>query len=101
MVARKIALPALKAFVILVALTGCASQVSDTSMNYVRTDGRVIDAAQAQSTLAQCKGEAASAVANHVNTPGPIPWLTAMASRPSDEATFTNACMARNGYLRQ
>ena len=79
---------------------GCGSQSSNApGMDYVRTDGRPIDAVQARATLAQCQGEGARSVDDHVYAGGPIPWLVAVGSRASKEKTITNACMARNGYL--
>jgi len=73
-----------RAFLIAIALAlaGCASKSSD----YARTDGVPVDPMHQQATLAQCKGEGA------------------MAGNPGDygrkEATVTDACMARNGYIR-
>lgn len=84
-----------------VALSGCASQPQTASLNYARTDGRPADVAQVQSVLAQCQGEGAQSVGDHVYAGGPIPWIGAVVSRSSKENTITNACMARNGYLAQ
>jgi hypothetical protein len=67
-------------------LSGCASQLS----NYVRTDGAPIDAAQEKATLAQCKGEGATAAGVNVD---PYQRLNA-------EMKVTEACMARNGYIK-
>lgn len=78
-----------------VALSGCASHPS----SYQRTDGRPTEPAQMRSALAQCKAEGAVATGNAGNTLGPIPWIVAMATKPSQESTFVDACMARNGYL--
>jgi hypothetical protein len=83
------------------AISGCASQPSSASMSYVRTDNRPIDVAQMRAVLAQCKGEGARSVEDHVYAGGLIPWVTAVGSRSSKENTITNACMARNGYLAQ
>jgi len=55
--------------------------------HWVRTDGGPVDKAQGQATLAQCKGEAATAGAN-------VP-----SNRLSLEMKVTEACMARNGYI--
>jgi hypothetical protein len=73
-----------------IALTGCASNPPNPSMNYVRADGSPTNMARAQLVLAQCQA-----------TAGPVPWTAAMLSPPSRETTFINACMARNGYLAQ
>jgi len=67
---------------IALALGACASN----SSAYSRTDGVPVDPMHQQAVLAQCKGEGA------------------MAGNPGDygrkEATVTDACMARNGYIR-
>jgi hypothetical protein len=68
-------------------------------MNYARTDGRPVDPAQQRAVLAQCQGEEATAVVDYVTGEGAIPWIAGMATRSSKEATVTNACMARNGYI--
>ena len=80
-----------------IALTGCAIELRPG--NYVRTDGRPIADAQANAALAQCQAEGKNAVSDRVNTPGPVAWVTAMATRPSDETVAVNGCMARNGYV--
>ena len=61
---------------------------------YTRTDGKPIDAAQEQATLARCKGEGVSEVENnpYIN-PNTDEWKR-------KEATIINACMARNGYIQ-
>jgi hypothetical protein len=73
------------------ALTGCASQLANSS--YVRTDGAAVNAAQEQATLAQCKAEGVTTVPSE--GPDQYPW-----NRARDEATIINACMARNGYIK-
>jgi hypothetical protein len=78
---------------IALALGGCAAQ--HPSM-YTRTDNRAIDAAQEQATLAQCKGEGATA-AVHVNPGGPI----GVVEGARKEAAVVDACMARNGYIQK
>jgi hypothetical protein len=60
-------------------LGGCASQLS----TYVRADGGPIDAGQEQTTMARCRGEAAT---------------TATANAKED--TVISACMGRNGYIQ-
>lgn len=83
-------------------LSGCASQpMTSTSVAYARVDGSPINVAQEQAVLAQCQGEGASGVADYVTGEGAIPWIAGMATRSSKEATITNACMARNGYVLQ
>jgi len=75
----------MRAFLIAMALVlgGCASK----SSAYTRTDGVPIDPVHQQSTLAQCKGEAATA---------PIgPEYHAIR-----ENNVIAACMARNGYIQ-
>jgi hypothetical protein len=72
-------------------LAGCASHAST---NYARVDGAPTNPAHAQAVLAQCKGEGVQSVGQGVYLGGPI-------SRASKEATVTDACMARNGYLTQ
>ena len=66
-----------------VLLAGCAA-------HWVRTDGGPVDNAQGQSTLAQCRGEGATAGA------GIGEW----GQRTNVEMKVTEACMARNGYIR-
>jgi hypothetical protein len=85
----------MRAFLIAMALVlgGCAAQ--HPSM-YTRTDNRAIDAAQEQATLAQCKGEGATA-AVHVNPGGPI----GVVEGARKEAAVVDACMARNGYIQK
>jgi hypothetical protein len=70
---------------IAIALGGCASH----SSAYSRTDGVPVDPLHQQATLAQCKGEAATAV---VQTTG--------GAYGAKEATLVDACMARNGYIQ-
>jgi hypothetical protein len=82
-------------------LSGCATQPSTSSLNYVRADGRPTDEAQARIVLAQCQGEGARSVDDQVYASGVVPWVGAVVSRSSKENTITNACMARNGYLAQ
>src|SRR5262245_8713383 len=31
---------------------------------------------------------------------GPVPWMAAMVTRSKKEATVSDACMARNGYIQ-
>jgi hypothetical protein len=75
-----------------VVLGGCAAQYMNASM-YTRTDGAT-DAAKQQATLAQCKGEGATAAALR-NTGGPI----GVVEGARKEAAVVDACMARNGYI--
>jgi uncharacterized protein YceK len=72
------------ATLVLVLLSGCASQLS----KYVRTDGAPVNAAQEQAAMAQCKGEAATTVTG------------SGLSELRKEDTVINACMARNGYVQ-
>ena len=83
----------MRAFLIAMALAlaGCIAQ--HPSM-YTRTDNRSVDAAQEQATLAQCKGEGASAT--QVNRGGPY----GVVERERKEAAIVNACMARNVYVQ-
>jgi uncharacterized protein YceK len=74
---------------IAVVLGGCAAH-----LNYTRTDGGPVDAASQQATLAQCKGEGASAPAQTV----PSPYGVVEHARK--ENTIIDACMARNGYIQ-
>ena len=71
--------------VVLVAalLAGCAA-------HWVRTDGGPVDNAQGQSTLAQCRGEGATAGAT----------IGEWGQRTNVEMKVTEACMARHGYIR-
>ena len=57
-----------------------SSKKNNAIRYYVRTDGQPIDSAQTQAVLAQCQGEGARSA---------FPW------------EYTNACMARNGYVAQ
>jgi hypothetical protein len=57
-----------------------SSKKNNAIRYYVRTDGQPIDSAQTQAVLAQCQGEGARSA---------YPW------------EYTNACMARNGYVAQ
>jgi hypothetical protein len=75
---------------IALALAGCAAQRS----MYARTDGRPVDAAQEQATLAQCKGEGATAPVQTVPSPYGV------VERARKENTIIDACMARNGYIQ-
>ena len=59
---------------------GQRSGSSKENKIYVRTDGQSIDSAQARAVLAQCQDEGARSA---------FPW------------EYTNACMARNGYVAQ
>jgi uncharacterized protein YceK len=81
-----------RAFLIAIALVlgGCASNISA----YTRTDGVPVDPLHQQATLAQCKGEGASA-AVQVIPGGPY----GVVERERKEAAVVNACMARNGYI--
>lgn len=86
--------------VLCLPLGGCVTQQTGT---YVRADGRPSDA---RLVLAQCQGEAASAMTDYGllgsgSTGGAVGWATGLAQRSSKETTVTNACMARNGYLTQ
>jgi hypothetical protein len=74
-----------------IALGGCSSH----SSAYTRTDGVPIDPLHQQSTLAQCKGEGATATVQ-VNPGGPY----GVVERERKEAAVVNACMARNGYIQ-
>jgi putative hemolysin len=64
------------------ALSGCAH-------HWVRTDGVPVNKTKQQATLAQCKGEGATAVAG-ANIHG--------IERTDNEKAVTEACMARHGY---
>jgi len=75
---------------IAIALSACASNIS----GYARTDGVPVDPLHQQATLAQCKGEGATASAQ-VNPPGPI----GVVEGARKETTLIDACMARNGYI--
>jgi len=81
-----------RAFLIAIALAlgGCASNSSD----YARTDGVPVDPMHQQATLAQCKGEGATAA---VQTTGDAHGAV---DRARKEADVDNACMARNGYIQ-
>jgi hypothetical protein len=68
---------------ILPALAGCA-----VPSQWARTDGGSVDQAQRQATLAQCKGEAATARAN-----------VDVYERINVDVKVTESCMARNGYI--
>ena len=70
-----------------IALGGCASQ--SNALKYTRTDGKPVDPAQQQATLAQCKGEAVSA-----------PTDPQCFDCGQKERTIIAACMARNGYIQ-
>ena len=83
------------AIVVAIALGGCAAQKS--TVNYTRTDNRAVDAAQEQATLAQCKGEGASAVGNMNINPNTDPYKIEQRRR---ETAIIDACMARNGYIQ-
>ena len=74
-----------------IALAGCASH----SSGYARTDGVSVDPLHQQATLAQCKGEAATAPVQ-VNPGGPY----GVVERERKEAAVVDACMARNGYIQ-
>ena len=74
-----------------IALGACASNISA----YSRTDGVPVDPLHQQATLAQCKGEGATAPVQ-VNPPGPI----GVVERERKEAAVVDACMARNGYIQ-
>ena len=78
---------------IAIALGGCAAQYMNASM-YTRTDNRAVDAAQEQATLAQCKGEGATAA--QVNRGGPY----GVVEGARKEAAVVDACMVRNGYIQ-
>jgi hypothetical protein len=84
-----------RAFLIAMAfvLTGCAAQ---RASQYTRTDNRAVDAAQEQATLAQCKGEGATAAVQR-NPGGPI----GVVEGARKEAAVVDACMARNGYIQK
>ena len=79
----------MRAFLIVVAIAlgGCAAQHASI---YTRTDGKPVDPAHQQATLAQCKGEAVSAP--------PDPQCFDCGWK---EKTIIAACMARNGYIIQ
>ena len=83
-----------RAFLIALAsalvLSGCASN----SSGYTRTDGVSVDPLHQQTTLAQCKGEGATATVQ-ANPGGPY----GVVERERKEAAVVNACMARNGYI--
>ncbi len=64
------------------ALSGCAH-------HWVRTDGVPVNKTQQQATVAQCKGEGATATAG-ANIHG--------IERTDKEKAVTEACMARHGY---
>ena len=71
------------------ALSACSTH----SGGYTRTDGVSVDPLHQQATLAQCKGEGATA---GVQTGGPM----GVVERERKEAAVVNACMARNGYVQ-
>jgi len=73
---------------IAIALGGCAAQHLNAAQ-YTRTDGKPVDPAHQQATLAQCKGEAVSAP--------PDPQCFDCGWK---EKTIIAACMARNGYIQ-
>jgi hypothetical protein len=83
---------AMRAFLIMsaLALAGCASNNSE----YARTDGVPVDRMHEQATLAQCKGEGATATVQ-TGSGG----ITGAIDRTRKEADVVNACMARNGYV--
>ena len=83
----------MRAFLIAMALvlSGCASH----SSGYARTDGVPVDPLHQQATLAQCKGEGATATVQ-VNPGGPY----GVVEGARKEAAVVNACMARNGYIQ-
>jgi hypothetical protein len=70
-------------------LAGCAHQ----QQQYLRTDGAPINRAQEQATLAQCKGEGATAI------PDGEAGFSQQLERDRKERAVINACMARNGYI--
>jgi hypothetical protein len=72
-------------------LGACAAQRA-----YTPTNNRAVDAAQQQATLAQCKGEGATA-AVQVIPGGPY----GVVERERKEAAVVDACMARNGYIQK
>ena len=73
-----------------IALGGCASH----SSAYTRTDGVPVDPLHQQATLAQCKGEGATAPVQTVPSPYGV------VERARKENTIIDACMARNGYIK-
>jgi hypothetical protein len=79
---------------IALVLGGCAAQRSNASSTC--TDNRSIDAAQQQATLAQCKGEGATAAVQAIPG-GPY----GVVDRERKEAAVVDACMARNGYIQK
>ena len=83
----------MRAFLIAMALAlgACSSH----SGGYTRTDGVSVDPLHQQATLAQCKGEAATAPVQ-VNPGGPY----GVVEGARKEAAVVNACMARNGYIQ-
>ena len=82
----------MRAFLIAMALAlaGCASH----SSTYTRTDGAPVDPLHQQATLAQCKGEGATAPVQTVPSPYGV------VERARKENTIIDACMARNGYIQ-
>jgi hypothetical protein len=82
----------MRAFLIAMALAlaGCASH----SSAYTRTDGVPVDPLHQQTTLAQCKGEGATAPVQ--STGGAYGAV----DRARKEAEVVDACMARNGYIQ-
>jgi hypothetical protein len=73
-----------------IALGGCSSH----SSGYTRTDGVSVDPLHEQSTLAQCKGEGATAIGNQSG-----PGVSDVFERERRETAIVNGCMARNGYI--
>ena len=69
----------------------CALALSGCAQHWVRTDGVPVNKTRQQTTLAQCKGEGATAMAG-ANIHG--------IERTDNERAVTEACMARNGYNR-
>jgi hypothetical protein len=79
-------------------LAGCVTQ---NGGSYIKADGHPSDS---RLTLAQCQGEAASAMTDYGllgsgSTGGAVGWATGLAERSSKETSIMNACMARHGYL--
>ena len=79
---------------ILIAMALALGACSSHSGGYTRTDGVSVDPLHQQSTLAQCKGEGATATVQ-ANPGGPY----GVVERERKEAAVVNACMARNGYI--
>jgi hypothetical protein len=69
------------------SLAGCATR----QPTFTRVDGQPVNPNLEQSTLAQCRGEAAAATVNSDQHPNTLLEI---------RGRMVEGCMARNGYLR-